>query len=144
MDNVLNEYIVLTQQGRVRNPMLHSWVWRSFPLGQVWVFMNDWSVCALPRKCSFLLPNVYRLRWLTYRHLRRLGNSFSCAVHKSAVGFWIVNVTPEVCTRPTWFQLFCACAGVSVFSSFSSCTSEVLGPTHDGHGKWPSSIAFTY
>lgn len=102
--------------------------------------VHEWLI----RNCSFLLPNVYRLRWLTYRHLRRLGNSFSCAVHKSAVGFWIVNVTPEVCTRPTWFQLVCACARVSVFSSFSSCTSEVLGPTQEGHGKWPSSIAFTY
>lgn len=112
-----------------RAPMLHSWVWQSLPLVQVWVFVNDWSVCALPRKCSFLPPNVYRLSWLTYRNLSRLANSFFCAVHKSAVGFWIVDAAPQECTRPTWFQLFCTCAGVCVFSLFSRCTSEVLGPT---------------
>lgn len=71
-DNVLNECILLTQQGGVESPVLHSWVWQDLPLVQVWVLVKDWSVCALPRKCSFLPPNVYRLRWLTYRNLSRL------------------------------------------------------------------------
>lgn len=95
--------------------------WQSFFLVQLWVFKNDWPVCAKVSKWSFLFPVVYcpRLRPLQ-RPLQRILQSI--VNNKCAEGLSCFAVTAmfSMCKPSTWPQLFCMCLCMSVLSSFSS------------------------
>lgn len=72
---------------------------------------------------NFLLPDIYSMRLLLYRHLLLwLPKPFPC---DEVLDCWVLGATPSEWAKPVWFQLFCTCACVSVFFSLPHCPIQV-------------------
>lgn len=95
---------------------------------QVWVFMNDWSLCAKTGNCTFILLDLHGLKLLIYGDL--LQTSSPCAVPNKHTGWNVAD--------PSFTVWRCVC----VFSipSPPSQTSR----THTQRSQYSFLLVFWY